>query len=156
MKFSMAQLSSAIISSSIGLLVCSCATTGGGFPAADTDNDGMLSVAEVETTLIESILASSDTNQDGLVSLAEWQRSNPEADSDLFKARDLNGDGKMDYKEAKAAADQSERWARLLANLDANNNQVVEDNEAVAFRRMMDKADGETPVSKLLNTGNER
>ncbi len=32
------------------------------------------------------------------------------------------------------------------------NNQIVEDDEAVAFERMLDRSEGETPVARLLNT----
>jgi hypothetical protein len=133
----------------ISAMISSCATVGGGYSASDTNNDGQVAVAELESTLLQAILASGDVDQNGKISWSEWKTSNPNADEKKFRDQDLDDDNELSFAEAEAAARSSERWSRLMGKIDSNKNGTIEPEEAIAFQKSMKRAKGDTPVAKL-------
>lgn len=130
----------------------SCATT----DPADTNRDGVLSVPELESAMVDAIIDYSDANRDGQLTFAEWQTANSDADASLFRKRDLNRDGKLDRAEAVKATDQSDTWDRLIAKIDLNGDGTIDDQEKATFRESLAEADDGDKVNKLIDIAGEK
>jgi Ca2+-binding EF-hand superfamily protein len=133
------------------LFATSCATT----DPADTNKDGILSVPELESAMVDAIINYSDQNRDGQLTFAEWQAANSKADASLFHKRDLNGDGKVDRAEAIKSTSDSDLWARLIAKIDLDGDGIIDESEKSAFRAEMAKGDQENQVNRLIEITNE-
>jgi Ca2+-binding EF-hand superfamily protein len=132
-------------------LLSSCATNN----IADANKDGVLTVPELETALVDAIIEYSDKDRDGSVTFAEWSAVNDAADASLFRQRDLNYDGTLDRAEALKSTQQSDTWDRLIAKIDLNGDGKIDESEKAAFRTEMAKADDDQ-VNKLRAIANEK
>lgn len=143
-----------LASLAVGALLfgASCATT----DPADTNRDGVLSVPELESAMVDAIINYSDQNGDGQLTFAEWQAANSQADASLFHKRDLNGDGKVSRAEAMKSTSDSNLWSRLISKIDLNSDGIIDESEKSAFRAEMAKGDQDNKLNRLIEISNEK
>ena len=143
-----------LASLAVGALLfgASCATT----DPADTNRDGVLSVPELESAMVDAIINYSDQNGDGQLTFAEWQAANSQADASLFHKRDLNGDGKVSRAEAMKSTSDSNLWSRLISKIDLNSDGIIDESEKAAFRAEMAKGDQDNKLNRLIEISNEK
>jgi Ca2+-binding EF-hand superfamily protein len=139
---------------SLGLLLCSTSCTT--VDPADTNKDGVLSVPELESAMVDAIIEYSDADGDGQLTFAEWQAANAGAKASLFRKRDLNGDGKLDRDEAVKSTQDSDTWDQLIAKIDLNGDGKIDESEKATFREAMAKADDDDQVNKLIDIAKEK
>ena len=127
-----------------GAALTSCQTTETDrdlFLKADSDKDGKLTLAEVNTMGLPRLFGRFDINGDGIVTLAEASRVEPGFDPKLFAERDLNGDGKVSFDEYRQVAERKGVLKAKFAAIDTNRDQRIDQTEAEAYTAAMEKED---------------
>lgn len=119
------------------LALASCQTTPPAgpdrFAAADHNGDGRLSRDEVNDYFVAGIFTERDRDGDGYITQAEWNPEMKAAEVKEFKARDLNGDGRVSLAEAQAYARKKGVYDEAFAEADTNRDGFVSREEAVAY-----------------------
>lgn len=119
----------------LALLLGGCSTPQAKFRRADLNRDRKLSKQEFTDGAAILIFQKFDANQDGVVTIEEWRVVEGTGDDAGFKKRDPNRDGKITLPEAKQMVSTGQRFSRLFADLDANNDGFVEWVEIEEFKK---------------------
>ena len=96
-----------ILSVAAAALLASCASTETDrdlFIQSDTNKDGQLSLAEVNTAGLPRLFSIFDVDGNGSVTLAEARKVDPGFDAKMFNERDLDRDGKVTWAENEKVA----------------------------------------------------
>ena len=103
------------------------------FEKADTDNNRVLSRAEVGTYIAGKLFDGMDDNHDGRVSNAEWNAGGNAATVRHFRKVDKNRDGAVVESELTVAAIRSEKLTEFMTEADRNRDGSLSKPEALAF-----------------------
>jgi Ca2+-binding EF-hand superfamily protein len=107
------------------------------FLVADANGDGVIDAAELDDHVAARFLTAYDADGDKGISFEEWNAVNPEADRAKFKARDKNGDGKVDMAELLPVVRANPTFGKLMESIDKNGDGVAQPSEAAEFRKHM-------------------
>lgn len=117
-------------------LLASCATIESDrdlFDRADTNKDGLLSLAEVNKAGLPRLFGRFDADGNGTVTLAEARTVAPKFDEKIFNERDLDHDGKVTWAEYEKVAMSKGVLTKAFAEVDTNGNCIIEKAEAEAY-----------------------
>jgi Ca2+-binding EF-hand superfamily protein len=121
----------------VPVLLVSCASPrqGSAFEKADVNDDDRITLQELSDVVTLSVFEEGDEDRDGYLSFAEWRKLAPELDPAVFKTRDLNGDGRIDRKEALAFTRENKTFYPAFEGLDDDGDSVIDVEEAREFLR---------------------
>ena len=125
-----------LLAGAAAALLASCATTETDrdlFVESDTNKDGQLSLAEVNTAGLPRLFAIFDVDGNGSVTLAEARKVEPGFDAKMFSERDLDRDGKVTWAENEKVAMSKGGLKKQFAAVDTDGDGMIEKPEAEAY-----------------------
>jgi len=103
------------------------------FAKADTNNDGKLSLDEVNRYLVTKIFESRDKNHDGIMTWQEWSVEGATGNNRKLHQRDRNKDGVVTLDEALADGRKEGIAKRLMDAADLNHDGYLSRAELTTY-----------------------
>ena len=133
------------------LLVSSCSSAA---KRADLNEDGKISIEELNQALVKAVFEAADENGDGSVTFEEWKQVFPKTTKREFMAHDLGKSGAFTLKEAQAYCKKHKTFDKLVGKVDSNGDGIIDKEEAGNFQDKMEAAQGDNEVQKLKTLAN--
>lgn len=127
---------------SISCLLSSCST----IPSSnykrtiDRNNDGSISVSELESALVSVVFGVGDSDRDGKISFNEIKMVYPPARKKDFPSSDRDRSGFLSRSEMGVAMKRSGAFRKFLRAADRNGNRVIDQSEAGRLVDRMQRA----------------
>lgn len=118
------------------LLLASCRQTETDrdvFLQMDTNKDGKLSLKEVNKYALPRLYGRFDADGDAAVTLDDVRAIDPKFDEKLFAARDLDGNGKVTFREYRRYAEKNGVLNELFSNVDTDGDGFITKPEADVY-----------------------
>jgi Ca2+-binding EF-hand superfamily protein len=103
------------------------------FLQMDTNKDGKLSLKEVNKFSLPRLFGRFDTDGDAVVTLADVRAIYPKFDARQFEARDLDGNGKVTFREYRRYAEKNGVLDKLFGKVDTDGDGYITKPEAEAY-----------------------
>lgn len=103
------------------------------FLQMDTNKDGKLSLKEVNKFALPRLYGRFDEDGDAVVTLADARAIDPNFDAAQFEARDLDGNGKVTFREYRRYAEKNGVLDKVFATVDTNGDGFITKPEADAY-----------------------
>jgi Ca2+-binding EF-hand superfamily protein len=103
------------------------------FLQMDTNKDGKLSLKEVNKFSLPRLFGRFDTDGDAVVTLADVRAIDPKFDARQFEARDLDGNGKVTFREYRRYAEKNGVLDKLFGKVDTDGDGYITKPEAEAY-----------------------
>ncbi len=103
------------------------------FLQMDTNKDGKLSLKEVNKFSLPRLFGRFDTDGDAVVTLADVRAIDPKFDAQQFEARDLDGNGKVTFREYRRYAEKNGVLNQLFGKVDTDGDGYITKPEADAY-----------------------
>jgi Ca2+-binding EF-hand superfamily protein len=103
------------------------------FLQMDTNKDGKISLKEVNKFALPRLYGRFDTDGDAVVTLDDVRAIDPKFDETLFTARDLDGDGKVTFREYRRYAKKNGVLNNLFGKVDTDGDGFITKPEADAY-----------------------
>lgn len=103
------------------------------FLQMDTNKDGKLSIKEVNKFALPRLYGRFDTDGDAVVALEDVRAIDPKFDEKLFAARDLDGNGKVTFREYRRYAEKNGVLNELFGKVDTDGDGFIVKPEADAY-----------------------
>ena len=103
------------------------------FLQMDTNKDGKLTLKEVNTYALPRLYGRFDTDGDAVVTLDDVRSIDPKFDEKLFAARDLDGDGKVTFREYRRYAEKNGVLNKLFGKVDTDGDGFITKPEADVY-----------------------
>jgi len=127
-------LAAALVLSALCLASCRQAETDRDiFLQMDTNKDGKLSLKEVNQFSLPRLYGRFDTDGDASVTLEDARKIDPAFDVSQFEVRDLDGNGKVTFREYRRYAEKNGVLNKLFASVDKDGDGYITKTEAEAY-----------------------
>jgi Ca2+-binding EF-hand superfamily protein len=103
------------------------------FLEMDTNKDGKLSLKEVNTFSLPRLYGRFDTDGDAVVTLDDVRAIDPKFDVKQFEARDLDGNGKVTFREYRRYAEKNGVLNKLFGKVDTDGDGYITKPEADVY-----------------------
>jgi hypothetical protein len=103
------------------------------FLEMDTNKDGKLSLKEVNTFSLPRLYGRFDTDGDAVVTLDDVRAIDPKFDAKQFEARDLDGNGKVTFREYRRYAEKNGVLNKLFGKVDTDGDGYITKPEADVY-----------------------
>ena len=103
------------------------------FLQMDTNKDGKLSLKEVNKFALPRLYGRFDEDGDAVVTLADARAIDPNFDAAQFEARDLDGNGKVTFREYRRYAEKNGVLDKVFVTVDTNGDGFITKPEADAY-----------------------
>jgi len=103
------------------------------FLQMDTNKDGKLSLKEVNKFALPRLYGRFDEDGDAVVTLADARAIDPNFDAAQFEARDLDGNGKVTFREYRRYAEKNGVLDKVFGTVDTNGDGFITKPEADAY-----------------------
>ena len=103
------------------------------FLQMDTNKDGKISLKEVNKFALPRLYGRFDTDGDAVVTLDDVRAIDPKFDEKLFTARDLDGDGKVTFREYRRYAEKNGVLNNLFGKVDTDGDDFITKPEADTY-----------------------
>jgi Ca2+-binding EF-hand superfamily protein len=103
------------------------------FLQMDTNKDGKLSLKEVNKFSLPRLFGRFDTDGDAVVTLADVRAIDPKFDARQFEARDLDGNGKVTFREYRRYAEKNGVLDKLFGKVDTDGDGYITKPESDAY-----------------------
>jgi len=103
------------------------------FLQMDTNKDGKLSLKEVNKFALPRLYGRFDADGDAVVTLADARAIDPKFDAAQFEARDLDGNGKVTFREYRRYAEKNGVLDKVFGTVDTNGDGFITKPEADAY-----------------------
>lgn len=103
------------------------------FLQMDTNKDGKLSLKEVNKYALPRLYGRFDTDGDAVVTLDDVRVIDPKFEEKLFAARDLDGNGKVTFREYRRYAEKNGALNQLFGKVDTDSDGFIIKSEADAY-----------------------
>jgi hypothetical protein len=103
------------------------------FLQMDTNKDGKISLKEVNKFALPRLYGRFDTDGDAVVTLDDVRAIDPRFDEKLFTARDLDGDGKVTFREYRRYAEKNGVLNNLFGKVDTDGDDFITKPEADTY-----------------------
>lgn len=103
------------------------------FLQMDTDKDGKLSLKEVNKFSLPRLYGRFDTDGDAVVTLEEVRAIEPKFDAQQFAVRDLDGNGKVTFREYRRYAEKKGVLNKLFGQVDTDRDGYITKTEATTY-----------------------
>lgn len=103
------------------------------FLQMDTNKDGKLSLKELNKYALPRLYGRFDTDGDASVTLEDARKIDPTFDVQEFEVRDLNGDGKVTFREYRRYAEKNGVLNKLFGTVDKDGDGYITKTEADAY-----------------------
>jgi Ca2+-binding EF-hand superfamily protein len=103
------------------------------FLQMDTNKDGKLSLKEVNKFSLPRLYGRFDADGDAVVTLADVRAIDPKFDAKQFEARDLDGNGKVTFREYRRYAEKNGVLNQLFGKVDTDGDGYITKPEAEAY-----------------------
>lgn len=103
------------------------------FLQMDTNKDGKLTLKEVNRFALPRLYGRFDTDGDASVTLEDARKIDPAFDVSQFEARDLDGNGKVTFREYRRYAEKNGVLNKLFGSVDKDGDGYITKTEADAY-----------------------
>jgi Ca2+-binding EF-hand superfamily protein len=103
------------------------------FLQMDTNKDGKLSLKEVNKFALPRLYGRFDTDGDAVVTLEDARAIDPKFDVNQFEARDLDGNGKVTFREYRRYAEKNGVLNKVFATVDTDGDGFITKPEAEVY-----------------------
>jgi Ca2+-binding EF-hand superfamily protein len=109
------------------------------FLQMDSNKDGKLSLKEVNKFSLPRLFGRFDTDGDAVVTLDDARAIDPKFDAKQFEARDLDGNGKVTFREYRRYAEKNGVLNKLFGQVDTDGDGYITKPEAEAYVISLEK-----------------
>lgn len=103
------------------------------FLQMDTNKDGKLSLKEVNKFALPRLYGRFDADGDAVVTLADARAVDPKFDAKEFEVRDLDGNGKVTFREYRRYAEKNGSLNKLFGTVDTDGDGFITKPEAEVY-----------------------
>lgn len=103
------------------------------FLQMDSNKDGKLSLKEVNKFSLPRLFGRFDTDGDAVVTLDDARAIDPKFDAKQFEARDLDGNGKVTFREYRRYAEKNGVLNKLFGKVDTDGDGYITKPEADVY-----------------------
>lgn len=103
------------------------------FLQMDTNKDGRLSLKEVNKFALPRLYGRFDEDGDAAVTLDDARAIDPDFDAAQFEARDLDGNGKVTFREYRRYAEKNGVLDKVFGTVDTDGDGFITKPEADAY-----------------------
>jgi len=103
------------------------------FLQMDANKDGKLSLKEVNKFSLPRLYGRFDTDGDASVTLEDARKIDATFDAGQFEARDLDGNGKVTFREYRRYAEKNGVLNKLFGSVDKDGDGYITKTEADAY-----------------------